>query len=326
MSSIFKEVGVHTPDHITIVLVPDFCITSFSVFVESMRFANQEAGETLYKWDVVSTNEEPVRASNGLLIQADMSVGDVESPSNIVVCSGMDAYLYKNDILFSSLRRWERNGAHMGALGTGSYLLAHAGLLAGYSCTIHWTDLDSFYEKFPNINVETNLFTFDRKRFTCGGGTAALDMMLKEIEQRHGSDLADLVSKHFMHERMMEGGESLRLPLHTRLRRSHPKVIKAVQEMEKNIEEVLERPEIATRVGLSMRQLERLFQKYLGTTPVRYYLNLRLGKAKSLLTQTSLSITEIAFACGFNSGSHFSKCYQDKYGKLPTRERLDLVG
>jgi transcriptional regulator GlxA family with amidase domain len=289
--------------------------------LEALRLANYTTGRTLYEWEILSRDGDAVEASNGVRVVADKGIADASHPENVVVCSGIGAQLYQDNAVFGWLRRWAREGAHVGALCTGAHVLAHAGLLKGYRCTIHWENLESFREQHPDLDVQAELFEIDRDRFTCAGGIAAADMMLTEIARRHGDETASAVSELFMHERIREGHDNQRLPLQARLRISHPKLIRAIAEMESFVEEALSREEIAARVGLSRRQLERLFRRYLNTSPARYYLRLRLERARLLLTQTTMPVTEIAFACGFTSASHFSKCYRDMFGRTPREQR-----
>lgn len=310
------------PDKVVFVLIPNFSMIALSGVVEPMRLANRISGKTLYEWETASRDGQPVVASNGMPIGADRSVTEYpKAPSNVILCSGIDAHVYKDNAVFGWLRRWAREGSHIGAICTGAHVLAHAGLLTGYRSTIHWENLDSFSEEFPDIEVRAELFEVDRDRFTCAGGVSGLDMMLQEITLKHGAELAASVAEQFMHERIREGGDDQRLPLQARLRISHPKLIRAIGEMERHTEEALTRDEIADRVGLSRRQLERLFRRYLNTSPARYYLKLRLNRAKTLLTQTTMPVTEVAFASGFTSASHFSKCYRDMFGRTPRAER-----
>ena len=318
----FKRVAGTGPDKVVIVLIPNFSMIALSGVVEPMRLANRASGKTLYEWELVSRDGEPVQASNGMALVANRSVADfTHTPANVILCSGIDGHVYKDNAVFGWLRRWAREGAHIGAVCTGAHVLAHAGLLKGYRCTIHWENLDSFTEEFPDLDVRAELFEIDRDRFTCAGGIAGLDMMLQEIAAKHGQELAAAVAEQFMHERMREGHDDQRLPLQARLRISHPKLIRAISEMERNTEEALTRDEIADRVGLSRRQLERLFRRYLNTSPARYYLKIRLNRARTLLTQTTMPVTEVAFASGFTSASHFSKCYRDMFGRTPRAER-----
>ncbi|MFK7866290.1 MAG: GlxA family transcriptional regulator, partial [Alphaproteobacteria bacterium] len=321
MERIFKNTGAGT-DHMVMVLVPNFSMNAFTSMIEAMRLANYVAQKALYSWETVSRDGEPVMASNGLFVGVSRSVTQFErTPDTITLCAGIDAHIYKDNAVIGWLRRWAREGSHIGAICTGAHVLAHAGLLQGYRCTVHWENLDSMAEEFPELDLRAELFEIDRQRFTCAGGTATTDMMLQDIAVHHGTEIAAEAARMFMHERIREGTDSQKLPLQVRLRVAHPRLIKAISEMEKHTEEALERDEIASRVGLSRRQLERLFRRYLNTSPARYYLKLRLNRAKTLLTQTSMPVTEVAFACGFTSASHFSKCYRDMFAKTPRHAR-----
>ncbi len=317
----FKPTADATPDNILMVLLPKFSMMPFAGMIEALRIANMVSGKTLYSWKLVSKDEQFVTASNGVCVQADCTIDELDQPNNIVLCSGINVHSYQDPVMLAWLRRVASSGAHIGALCTGAVVLARAGLLKGYRCTVHWNNLDSFSEEFPDHDLQAELFEIDRTRFTCGGGTASVDMALHEIISRHGRELGMQVSDQFMHERVRQGHDTQRMPLRSRLGVSHPKLIQAIAEMENNTEFVLSRNEIAINAGLSRRQLERLFRRYLKTSPARYYLKLRLNRAQILLMQTAIPITEIAFACGFTSASHFSKCYRDMYAYTPRSQR-----
>ena len=317
----FRTVSGEKPDHVSFLLIPNFSMAAFTAALEPLRLANYATERTLYEWEILSREGEAVAASNGVYVYAERGIADSPHPDNVLVCSGIGAHLYQDSAVFGWLRRWAREGAHIGAVCTGTHILAHAGLLNGYRCTVHWENLESFREQYPDLDVQAELFEVDRDRFTCAGGWAASDMMLTEIGRKHGQEVAAAATEQFMHERIREGHDNQRLPLQARLRISHPKLIQAIGEMERNAEEALTREEIAARVGLSRRQLERLFRRYLNTSPARYYLRLRLDRARLLLAQTTMPVTEIAFACGFTSASHFSKCYRDMFGRTPRDER-----
>ena len=194
-------------------------------------------------------------------------------------------------------------------------------LLDGHRCTIHWENFDSFREEFPDLSVTQELFELDRTRFTCAGGTAAIDMMLSLIARQRGQDVASSVTDQLIHHRMRDAHERQRMELRARLGVAHPKLIQVVGEMERCIEQPLSCADLAEGVGLSTRQLERLFRKYLGQAPTRYYLGLRLERARHLLLQTSMPILSIGLACGFVSASHFSKCYSEHFSRTPSQER-----
>jgi transcriptional regulator GlxA family with amidase domain len=309
------------PQAIGFLLSPNFSMIAFTAAVEPLRIANRLSGRDLYDWRIYSVDGRPVRSSCRIELtpEGDLEVaGKIET---IVVCSGVDVHMHTDKPLLSWLRRMDRRGADIGAICTATFLLAKAGLLDDYRCTIHWENLPSFCEQFPEIEVTTELFEIDRNRFTCSGGTAAIDLMLNMIARQHGHELAAQVADQFMHERIRDEHDHQRMSLPARLGVRHSKLLGVISLMEQNLEEPLSRSELAVSAGLSTRQLERLFRKYLNRSPARYYLELRLNKARLLLLQTNMSVIDVALACGFVSASHFSKCYRDFFGRTPRKER-----
>ncbi len=271
---------------------------------------------------MVSADGRPVTASSGIDIVADLSLEEVERLDTLFVVAGLEAHKYQDRQVFAGLRRLSRRGCRIGAISAGSYLLARAGLLAGYRSTIHWENAAAFREAFPDIDVREELFEIDRDRLTCSGGTAALDLMLCLIDLEHGRELATKVAEQFIHERIRGTHDHQRMALRNRLGISHPKMLAVIGDMEQHLEHPLSRSALAGRAKLSTRQLERLFRQYLNQTPTRYYHELRLLRARHLLTESTLSILDVALACGFVSASHFSKCYRECFGKTPREERL----
>lgn len=317
----FGDLPAKLPQHIAFLLVPNFSMIAFTSAVEPLRLANRASGKELYRWHLYSADGKPVAASNGILLTPEGPADQMLNYQTVVLCSGIDGHLFEDKNIFAILRRADRQGADIGALCTGSHILARANMLNGYRCTIHWENLASFTENFPEIEATSELFEIDRNRFTCSGGTAALDMMLNMIGQQHGHELAAAVSEQFIHERIRDRHDHQRMALTARLGVRHPKLIQVIQLMEANLEEPLSRGDLAEAAGLSSRQMERLFAKYLHKSPARYYVELRLNRARLLLLQTNMSVIDIALACGFVSASHFSKCYRDFFGKTPRRER-----
>ena len=298
---------------------------AFSSAIEPLRMANRDSGKPLYRWSLYTIDGLAERASNGLEITPDASLENAGDVSILFVCGGTDIADAWSRTLQQGLRRIaKRNNIRLGALCTGSYLLAHAGLLDGYRCTIHWENIASLREEFPAVQVCDDLFVFDRDRISCAGGQSAMDMVLQLIQERHGSQLVTRISEQFMCERIRSSDDRQRVPLHLAIGSNQPKLTEAVTLMEANIEEPISLDELSNYVGISRRQLERLFQKHLNCVPTRYYLNLRLQRARLLLLQTSKSIVDIALACGFISAPHFSKCYRDLFGIPPRDERRKL--
>ena len=279
------------------------------------------SGEPLFEWVISSPTDEPIRASNGVRVDVDSTLADLADCRLVFVCGGLDVQSHTDQNTLNVTRRLDRQGAIVGAICTGTYVLAAAGLLNESRCTIHWENIDGLAEEFPHLEITNELFEIFDNRITCSGGTASLDMMLYLISQIHGQTLAAQVSDQFIHDRIRDPSDRQRMELRSRLGVSHPKLLTVVGLMETNLEEPMSQTELARQAALSTRQLERLFRKYLSTTPTRYYLNLRLARARHLLRQTSLSILSVALACGFVSASHFSKCYRETYGRTPRAER-----
>ena len=202
--------------------------------------------------------------------------------------------------------------------------MAKAGLLNGRRATIHWENHDSFAEDFDEVELTKSVFMKDGKFMTTAGGTSSIDLMLKLIAEDFGEDLANAVADQLIYSSIRTDQDTQRLSVPTRIGVRHPKLSQVIQMMETNIEEPISPSLLAKYVGMSTRQLERLFRRYLNRSPKRYYMELRLQKARNLLMQTDMSVINVALACGFASPSHFSKCYRAHYHTTPYRERGSL--
>lgn len=309
------------PELFGFLLVPEFSMIAATSAIDALRLANRITGQDHYRYVLIAPEGRQVTASNGITLTTNHTMGDAESYSIVFVCGGVDIQRHDDKRIHAWLRRIVRNGTKLGALCTGSHILARAGLLDGYRCTIHWENLAGFSEEFADVEVSNELFEIDRDRYTCSGGTAALDMTLNIIASQYGDELAAMISDGIMHDRIRGPHDHQRMALRSRLAASHPKLLSVVSSMEENLEEPLSCSELAHGIGLSTRHLERLFRKHFDRTPTRYYLELRLERARLLLLQTSLSVLGVALACGFVSASHFTKCYRDHFGHTPREER-----
>lgn len=314
-----------TPARIAILLIPQFSMMAFSSAVEPLRVANRLAGRTLYEWQALSVDGEPVAASSGISIMVAGRPDDMPPPDMLFVCAGFAPERHATRPLLAVLRRLARARVTLGALDTGAYFLAKAGLLDGLTVTAHWEAVQAFQEEFPDIAVSDNLFEIDAGRITCAGGTAALDLMLDIIGRRHGAALAIAVSEQFIHDRIRDRHAHQRMELATRLRVTSPHVLAIVAAMERNLEQPLDAAGLAAQCGITPRQMERLFRSHLKTSPGAYYTALRLERARQLLRQTAMSVLEVAMACGFSSASVFSRSYREKFGAPPRHDRLETV-
>lgn len=309
------------PTRVAFLLVPGFALMSYAAAVEPLRAANSLAGRELYRWIHVAPQPGPVAASNGVAIVPDHAIRDRFEADLVLVCAGGNPATFRDAPTLAVLRRLARSGAAIGGVSGGSYLLAMAGLLDGYRCTIHWEHRPAFEERFAGLEVTGSLFEIDRNRLSCSGGIAALDMMHALIASQHGLPLAARVSDWFLHSTIRGGADTQRMDLRTRLGVEDPRLLTALRLMESHIEDPLQRGQLARLAGLSLRQLERLFARHLRCTLREHYAAMRLERARTLLLQTALPPTQVAIATGFASLSHFSRSYKNAFGHAPSAAR-----
>jgi transcriptional regulator GlxA family with amidase domain len=309
------------PKRFVFVLLDNFSLLSFAAALDCLRIANRMAGQTLYSWVFVGEGGEWVQCSAGTRFQLDMGLEDLARDDTLLMCGGTDIQLATTKKLLSWLRREARRGLSVGGLCTAAYVMARAGLLDGKKATIHWENHDSFTEEFDEVELTKSVFVVDGNRMSTAGGTSSIDLMLKLIADQHGEKLANAVADQMIYASIRTDQDTQRLSVPTRIGVRHPKLSQVIQMMESNIEEPISPALLAKEVGMSTRQLERLFRRYLNRSPKRYYMELRLQKARNLLMQTDMTVINVALACGFASPSHFSKCYRSHYNTTPYRER-----
>jgi transcriptional regulator GlxA family with amidase domain len=306
---------------VVFVLLDKFTFISFAAAIEPLRLANRMAERTLYAVSVASETGAPATASNGVRVEVDGPLPDLGHDATVILCGGTDIAVATTRPLLGWLRRESRRGVAMGALCTGAHALARAGLLDGRRATIHWENRDGFAEAFDEVELSSAIYVIDGDRMTAAGGLASADMMLRLIADAHGADLAAEVADQMVYSAPRGDTDRQRLSVPARIGVRHPKLSRVIALMHEHIEEPLSAAALAEAVGMSTRQLERLFRRYLSRSPKRYYLELRLEKARRLLLQTDMSVITVALACGFTSPSHFSKCYRGHYNRTPYRER-----
>ena len=321
-NSIIKlNTEVKSPRRFVFVLIENFTLLSFSSALDALRIANRMSGKKLYDWTFIGENEEFVSCSAGTQFKLDNSLVELHRDDTILLCGGTAIQESTTKKLISWLRREARRGLIIGGLCTAAYPMAKAGLLDDKKATIHWENQDSFAEEFLEVELTKTVFVCDGNRYTTAGGTSSIDLLLKIIADEHGEELANAVADQMIYSSIRTDQDTQRLSVPTRIGVRHPKLSKVIQMMEINIEEPISPSILAKDVGMSTRQLERLFRRYLDRSPKRYYMELRLQKARNLLMQTDMSVINVALACGFASPSHFSKCYRAHYDTTPYRER-----
>ena len=323
-----QPVVEQTPEsvyRIGLLLLPGFNSFALQALIDPFRAANYLRGVKQYQWDFLSPDGGTVVASNGIETANTTALETAAADYNLVVInSSWSPESFQQSALKNWLRRCYRQGATLAGLDTGAFILAFAGLAQGHRVVVHYEHLAAFNELFPSIETEECLYAIDRRIATSCGGTAAIDLALEMIQQRNGINLANATARYIFHERLRDGNVA-QVP-----RTLQPvgyqvpeKLREAILLMERNVEEPLEQPELARYLKLSMRQVQRLFRKYIGVTPVRYYLNLRLDHARGLVTQTELSMSEIAALSGFTRPEPFSRAYRQRFDITPIRDRIE---
>lgn len=310
--------------HFMFFLLRDFSHLAFSCALEPLRIANLVSGKPLYRWSLASEDGQSATCSNGSVTLVQHGPDPTKHVDRLFLISGIDVQRHASAQVLAYLRRERAAGTPLGAICSGAYVLARAGLLDGMETAVHWAYHDLFAEEFPEVKLLRNVFVAKAKIITASGGTAAADLMLHLIGRQHGADLATEVADQMVYNAVREGTAAQRVSLQSRHGMRNVHLMRAIAIMEAAIEEPVSPSLIAEDLGISTRQLERLFGRYLNSTPKHYFMEMRLNRAQNLLVQTEQSVTEIAMACGFRSTSHFSKVFRGHFGKSPVSHRTTL--
>jgi transcriptional regulator GlxA family with amidase domain len=304
--------------------LPSYSMIACANAIEALRMANRVVGHAVYSWQVVTPDGHPAAASNGLMLNPCGMLSAAERFDIVFVVGGIDVRNAVDRNVTAALRKLAHDGVALGALCTGTFALAEAKLLHGYRCAIHWENLQAIREEFPNIDFVDDFFSIDRDRITCTGGIAPLDLMLAVIQARLGRQVAAQISAMFLIERGRAADE--RQPRQAAASQTAPRrLAEALQLIADTIENPLPTSHIARAVRISTRQLERMFRQHMGTSPAAYAAAMRLDRARALLRQTALPVTDIGIACGFHSASHFSTAYRARFGHAPRAERMSVA-
>ena len=306
---------------VSILLLPKFTLLQLGCVVDTLRIANRVARYEAYNWKIIATTDA-VLSSTGISINADLPLGSVKTSDFVIIVGGLDGYLHQDKSVRGWLQHISHGGAEIGAVSAGVWALARSGLLNGKRCAIHWDDAPSFAEMFPDVTATKDIFVKDGRFYTCAGGIAATDMMLQIIGDKHGSvfaaDVADLL---VYSRRRSSTAVQRRVEVEDPI--STESVRRAVALMEDHIETLITVEAIAKRIGISRRKLERQFVSSLGATPKQYYVTMRMRRARKLLLETKLAVTEISFRCGYMSTSQFSNEFKAIYELSPLHYRRE---
>jgi AraC family transcriptional regulator, glycine betaine-responsive activator len=305
------------------ILFPGFSLIAFASAIEPLRVANMLSPHPLYRFVLASPRKGLVQASNAIPMTAEYDLSDIPACDIVVLCAGYGGEYIEDEALYAWLRKLARQGVMLVGMGTGTYLLARAKLLNGRRCTVHWENIASVAEEFPGLDVSDKVFVQDGHFVTCCGGTGSMDMMLEIIGQQNGCKLARGIADQLVCAPTRKPGDR-QLANPDRFGTLNPELATVLNLMEANLEQTLSLNSLAARAGISVRQIQRLFQALLRVSPGQYYLELRLNRARALLIQSTLSIAKIAAGCGFSSTSHLSAYYKRFHGISPLNERKAL--
>jgi AraC family carnitine catabolism transcriptional activator len=310
---------------ILVLVSPHFNVSATTSFIDPFRVANYLSGSVRFFWTYVSEAGGHIESSSGLVVDT-VPLAEVvrDKPWLVLVSTSWTPERHGTRQFKAALHNWDAGGALVGGLDTGAIVLARAGLLRGKTATVHYEHIDAFAEIAPDTTVSENMFVTDGRIFTCCGGSAATDLGLRFVHSVAGENIANASARYLFHHDVRGEGQS-----------QNPKDVEplgfvtsgvvrdAIDLMEAHLEATLSIPAISQRLGVSQRQLGRLFRQYVQKSPVEYYRDIRLDRARGLVTQTELKFSEIAEASGFNGQAHFSRAYRNRFGLTPTADRIE---
>lgn len=312
------------------ILLPNFTLTPFAGFIDVLRLAADEgdfSNQVHCRWSVIGRSRDPVKASCGVAVTPFEDFPDPVQFDYIVVCGGL---LHRgpptDPETLDYLKAAAAKGVTLVGICVGSFALAWAGLLDRKRCCVSWFHRTDLMREFPDvIPVADQLYVADGRRITCAGGAGAIDLAGWIVERHLGPARAQKAMHILVVDRVRPPNSPQPMPPSV-TEVGNEKVRRAILLIEQNLSEPLEVAEIARRVHLSQRQLERLFAAELDMSPRTFLKRFRLNHALWLLTNTRRRVTEIAQECGFSDASHFSRQFRAEYGSTPLEARRANAG
>jgi AraC family carnitine catabolism transcriptional activator len=308
--------------HFHFLVLPEFSFLAFISAIEPLRVANHFRPDS-YRWHIISCDGGPVVATNGMTLESECAFAEAKGVETVFVLSGFNTLNYYRPEIGHWLRALQRKGGVLGAIDGGAFILAEAKLLRKTPVTLHWSSHAPFAERYPTVQLSEALFEIGEQCISCAGGTTGIDMVLALIQIKHGLALATQISDWFILGRIRSQSQQQRMEIASRFGLHNDKTIQVVRLMQQHVEDPLSIDDLAQVVLVTRRQLERLFSGHLGMPPSRFYLNLRLDRARELLQQTGMAITEVAIASGFGSSSYLARAYRTRFGLNPKEDRIE---
>ncbi|MEW2915618.1 helix-turn-helix domain-containing protein [Ruegeria sp. ANG10] len=323
-TSTCQSSGQQIPHFFHFVLLEGFSSLSLNSAIETLQNANLVAGRSIYGWQFCGITSGPVVSSVGIPTEVSVKLSEVSAAEDIVIVSGENVF----DLDVRALKVWAgrmaRGTTRVTGLGTGAIAMAKAGLLGNAPASLHAWYRKGFSERFPDVELSNRTHVYEGLRCSSSGGVSGIDLFLDFVALEHGEKFADLVSEAMCYTPLRQIQKSIDIATPNSLTILHPIVSKVIAEMERTVEDPASPAQLAQKVNISTRQLERLFKRYLGASPKRHFMRLRLREAYRLLVQSRVPITEVALATGFSSTSHFSRCFRAEFQRTPNEMRGKL--
>lgn len=309
---------------LVVLVTPHFNLAATMAFLDPFRAANYLEGSLRFEWYLASADGGEVLSSSGVsVVTSPLTEVANSSADFVVVSSSWKAESYDRSDVLSLLVRWSKTGARIGGLDTGAFIIAKAGLFDGRKATVHYEHIDAFSELYPEITVTEDLFVFDGKLFSCCGGVASSDLALAILCDICGEGVSNSVARYLFHHNVRGSSDTQNPENLEPLGSTTPTIVRrAIDLMEANLEVPLPIPDLCQKLGISQRHLGRLFKIYVRKSPVLYYRDIRLDRARGLVTQTELKMSEIAVASGFANQVYFSRAYSSRFGLPPVQDRI----
>lgn len=314
-------VSVERKRHFIFILLPGYSDMNVAIATEALSEANAAGALSPYSWTIHTETGQPVQSASQLEMKVDGGLVPVGKDATVAICGGNRLVAQPSEVLINWLRRAARHGAKIAAFGSGCKVMARTGLVSDQSVAAHWAIAGSLKEDDPETNFVSSVYEIDGARLTCAGGIATSDFIIALIANHQGADCANTTAAMMNCASLRDSQSAQTMSAACQIGRRNEFLVSAVEIMTNNIEYPLSPSEIASEVGISCRQLERLFSGYLGMSPKKYYISLRLEHARRLLQQTKMSVFDVAMATGFSTAANFSKLFRKRYHVPPSMEK-----
>jgi AraC family transcriptional regulator, glycine betaine-responsive activator len=317
------------PLRLGFLMFPGFPMACLTSAIEPLRAANEIVGRKVFSWKLVAETLAPVRSSAEVRFEPDVSLTECDDLHQLYIIAPPSGKF--NDARRGSARlRWlDRTGVVLGAFSGGIFPLSRAGLMEGRGCSVHWCYEAAFKAEFPKVKASESVILRDNRRITASGAGAVFDLMLRLIEEKLGRHCMTEVACWFQHPFMRDEAASQKVPVphgNSTSDRLPPVIREALRLFENHIEDPLRIPDVAAAVEMSGRHFERLFKRETGQSPLRFYRNMRLSKARQRVLYSEDSLRDIATSVGYLKSAPMTRDYKTLFGVSPKDERRLFTG